>query len=46
MALEKSGSRLFVNVTALNKVAVIDRANLKQIATWDVTDAKENVAMD
>jgi len=45
MALEKSGSRLFVNVTALNKVAVIDRANLKQIATWDVTDAKENVAM-
>jgi DNA-binding beta-propeller fold protein YncE len=45
MALEKSGPRLFVNVTSLNKVAVIDREKRKQIAAWDVTDAKANVAM-
>ncbi len=45
MALEKSGPRLFVNVTSLNKVAVIDRAKRKQVATWDVPEAKNNVAM-
>lgn len=45
MALEKSGPRLFLNVTALNKVAVIDRQKNQTLATWDVTDAKENVSM-
>jgi DNA-binding beta-propeller fold protein YncE len=45
MALEKSGSRLFVNVTALNKVAVVDRESRKVIAMWDVSDAKENVSI-
>ena len=45
LALEKSGSRLFVNVTSLNKVAVIDRESRKIVATWDITDAKENVSM-
>jgi DNA-binding beta-propeller fold protein YncE len=45
MALENSGPRLFLNVTALNNVAVIDRKKREVIATWDVTDAKENVSM-
>lgn len=45
IALEKSGPRIFVNVTALNKVAVIDRASRKIIAAWDVTAAKDNVSM-
>jgi DNA-binding beta-propeller fold protein YncE len=45
MALEKSGPRLFVNVTSLNKVAVIDREKRKQIATWDVPEAKANVSV-
>jgi DNA-binding beta-propeller fold protein YncE len=45
LALEKSGRRLFVNVTSLNKVAVIDRESRKVIAVWDVKEAKENVSM-
>lgn len=45
MALERSGPRLFVNDTALNKVAAIDCEKRTQIATWDVSDGKENVAM-
>jgi DNA-binding beta-propeller fold protein YncE len=45
MALEKGGPRLFINVTALNKVAVLDRKARKLIATWDLPDAKENVSM-
>ena len=45
MALEKGGPRLFINVTALNKVAVIDRKTRQVIATWAVPDAKENVSM-
>jgi DNA-binding beta-propeller fold protein YncE len=34
MALEKSGSRLFVNLTSKNAVAVIDREKRTVIATW------------
>jgi hypothetical protein len=45
MALEKSGSRLFVNVTALNKVAVIDRESRKVVAMWDISGAQENVSI-
>jgi DNA-binding beta-propeller fold protein YncE len=45
IALEKAGPRIFVNVAALNKVVVIDRASRKIIATWDVTAAKDNVSM-
>ncbi|MCU1297944.1 MAG: Pyrrolo-quinoline quinone beta-propeller repeat-containing protein [Acidobacteriaceae bacterium] len=45
MAMEKSGSRLFVNVTALNKVDVIDRESRKVVAAWDVSDAQENVSI-
>src|SRR5712692_4464770 len=45
MALEKGGPRLFVNVTALNKVAVVDRKTRQLITMWDLTDAKENVSM-
>jgi DNA-binding beta-propeller fold protein YncE len=45
MALEKGGPRLFVNVTALNRVAVIDRKTRQLITTWDLADAKENVSM-
>jgi DNA-binding beta-propeller fold protein YncE len=45
IALEKSGPRIFVNVTALNKIAVVDRTSRKVIATWDVTAAKDNVSM-
>jgi DNA-binding beta-propeller fold protein YncE len=45
MALEKGGPRLFINVTALNKVAVLDRKTRTLTTTWDLSDAKENVSM-
>lgn len=45
MALEKGGPRLFINVTALNRVAVLDRKARQLITTWDLPDAKENVSM-
>ena len=45
MALETGGPRLFINVTALNKVAVLNRKTRQLITTWDLPDAKENVPM-
>ena len=36
MALEKSGSRLFVNMTAKNAVGVIDRERRTVLATWPI----------
>jgi DNA-binding beta-propeller fold protein YncE len=38
MALEKSGTRMFVNMYSKNAVAVIDREKRTQIATWSVAD--------
>jgi DNA-binding beta-propeller fold protein YncE len=38
MALEKSGSRMFVNMYSKNAVAVIDREKRTQIATWSIGD--------
>lgn len=48
MALERSGPRLFVNVTDKNYVAVIDRAAGKLIAQWPIKEARQNapVAFD
>jgi DNA-binding beta-propeller fold protein YncE len=45
MALEKSGTRLFVNVTDKNYLAVIDRASGKIIARWPIHEAKENAPL-
>jgi DNA-binding beta-propeller fold protein YncE len=42
MALEKSGPRLFVNVTDKNYLAVIDRSTGAVLAKWPVHEAKEN----
>lgn len=38
MALELSGPRLFVNLTAKNAVAVIDRKKRTVIATWSIAE--------
>jgi DNA-binding beta-propeller fold protein YncE len=48
MALEESGSRLFVNVTDKNYLAVIDRGTGKVIAQWKIAEAKQNapIALD
>jgi DNA-binding beta-propeller fold protein YncE len=45
MALEMSGTRLFVNVTDKNYMAVIDRATGKIIAQWPIHEAKENAPL-
>jgi DNA-binding beta-propeller fold protein YncE len=42
MVLEQGGSRLFVNVTDKNYLAVIDRAAGKMIAKWPIGEAREN----
>jgi len=43
--LERSGSRIFVNVPAADQIAVVDRTGMKVVATWPVTSAKANFPM-
>ena len=43
--LERSGSRVFVNVPDAGQIAVVDRAAMKVIATWPVAGAKANFPM-
>lgn len=42
MALEQAGTRLFINVTDKNEVAVVDREAMKVGARWKVGVAAEN----
>jgi len=45
MALEKSGSRLFVNMTGNNEVGVVDREKTRLwFKTWPVTAGMENTS--
>lgn len=48
MAIEKNGDRLFVNLTQTNKLAVVNRKSLKEIAEWPIQPAEQNamVALD
>jgi len=48
MALEKNGDRLFINLAQTNKLAVVNRKTMKEIAEWPVPPAKQNamVAFD
>jgi DNA-binding beta-propeller fold protein YncE len=43
--LERSGTRIFVNVPNADHIAVIDRGSMRVIATWPVTTAKANYPM-
>jgi DNA-binding beta-propeller fold protein YncE len=43
--LERSGSRIFVNVPTANQIAVVDRIGMKVTGTWAVTTAKANFPM-
>src|SRR3954466_9875824 len=43
--LERSGSRVFVNVPDANQIAVVDRTGMKVVATWAVAGAKANFPM-
>jgi len=43
--LERSGSRVFVNVPTADHIAVVDRRTMKVVATWPVVTAKSNFPM-
>lgn len=43
--LERTGSRVFVNVPTADHVAVVDRNAMRVVATWPVTAAKSNFPM-
>ena len=43
--LERSGSRVYVNVPKADQIAVIDRTAMKVVATWPVVGAKSNFPM-
>ncbi len=45
MAIEKSGQRLFVNMTGINSIGVVDREKRAVVQTWPVTAGKDNVPM-
>ena len=45
MALEKSGPRLFVNMTTANEIGVLDREKRALVDKWPITTALENVPM-
>ncbi len=43
--LERSGSRIYVNVPTANHIAAIDRGSMKVVGTWPVTTARANFPM-
>jgi DNA-binding beta-propeller fold protein YncE len=43
--LERSGSRVFVNVPTADQIAVVDRSSMRVVATWRVTTARSNFPM-
>src|ERR1700739_2844184 len=45
MAIENSSSRLFVNMTGVNKIGVVDRNKRAVVATWPITAGEQNVPM-
>src|SRR5580692_6052876 len=45
MAVEKSGSRLFLNMTEKNSVGVIDRKKNEVAAVWPLTNCKVNASV-
>jgi DNA-binding beta-propeller fold protein YncE len=45
MAIEKSGPRLFVNMTGINSIGVVDREKKAVVQTWPITAGKDNVPL-
>jgi DNA-binding beta-propeller fold protein YncE len=43
--LERSGSRIFVNVPSADQIAVVDRVAMKVTATWPLRSARSNYPM-
>src|SRR6202790_5595513 len=45
MAIEKSGTRLFVNMTGINSIGVVDREKRAVVQMWPITGGKDNVPL-
>ncbi|MCU1296682.1 MAG: Pyrrolo-quinoline quinone beta-propeller repeat-containing protein [Acidobacteriaceae bacterium] len=45
MAIEKTGNRLFVNMTGINRIGVLDRKRRAVVATWTIKAGDQNVPM-
>ncbi len=45
MAIEKSGPRLFVNMTGINSIGVVDREKRAVVQTWPIAAGKDNVPL-
>jgi DNA-binding beta-propeller fold protein YncE len=45
MTIEKSGPRLFVNMTGTNEIGVVDREKRALVQTWPITAGKINTPM-
>jgi len=45
MAIEKSSQRLFVNMTGINSIGVVDREKRTVTQTWPVSAGKDNVPL-
>src|SRR5258708_19987652 len=45
MAVERSGTRLFVNMKTLKQIGIIDRNKRKVVATWPLPEAGVNTPM-
>jgi DNA-binding beta-propeller fold protein YncE len=43
--LEATGARIFVNIPTADQIAVVDRAGMKVVATWPVSNARANFPM-
>jgi len=45
MAIEKSGPRLFVNMTGINSIGVVDREKRAVVHSWPITAGMDNVPL-
>jgi DNA-binding beta-propeller fold protein YncE len=45
MAIEKSSQRMFVNMTGINSIGVVDREKRTVTQTWPITAGKDNVPL-
>ncbi|MFT3790832.1 MAG: hypothetical protein QM741_07095 [Rudaea sp.] len=45
LVLEKHGNKLYVNVTGMNEMAVVDKNTRSIIATWPIAEAQRNIPL-
>src|ERR1700722_6064674 len=45
MILEQSGQPVFVNITDINSIGVVDREKRSVVQTWPITGGKDNVPL-